>query len=153
MKIVNESLLELYKFEKKNDSLASIGVGKKVIIEKWLNKMLIENYKINDDFTIDIKGSCYLNNRYLENFPDYIQFNKVQADFHCGWNFLTSLRGCPKYCLNFYCNNNKLTSLNGCPGEVKMYFWCSNNDVLFSKDDVLELCNVYYDNIIVEDNN
>ena len=88
MNLVSESLNELYKFEKKTNPLSSLGIGKKVLITKWLDEMGIKNYIINDDLTITINGKVDLESNKLNNFPDYIQFNIVNGFFDCGNNNL-----------------------------------------------------------------
>ena len=98
------------------------------MIEKWLDKYNIENYTINDDFTIDVNGSVYLNDQNLKEFPDYIQFGVVWKSFNCNNNYLTSLRGVPREVKwGFYCAFNKLTSLEGAPEKVGRDFDCSYN--------------------------
>jgi len=52
MNIVSESLNELHNFEKKSNSLSSLGIGKRALIEKWLDEMHIEAYQIHDDYSI-----------------------------------------------------------------------------------------------------
>jgi hypothetical protein len=151
MKIVNESLLELYKFEKKINPLDSVGVGKIFLIEEWLKEMKItnNNYTINDDYIIDLKYTAYLNNKKIKKFPDYIQFGKSYSDFYCIGNGLISLDGCPKYVNgDFACDNNNLTTLEGCPEKIIGYFWCKDNKIKFTKEDVLKLCDVHPDRIV-----
>jgi hypothetical protein len=43
MKLVSESLNELYKFEKKSGPLDSLGVGQIYLIEKWLESQSIDD--------------------------------------------------------------------------------------------------------------
>jgi len=146
MKLVSESLNELYNFEKKSDPLFSLGVGKKVLITRWLDEMGIKNYIINDDYTIDVEGNVDLFNRGLDKFPDYIKFGKVGGNFSCSKNRLVSLEGCPSSVGGgFYCYNNQLVSLEGCPGSVGGYFFCTNNKKQFSKEEVKRVCKVKYD--------
>jgi len=100
----------MYRFEKKDNPLVSLGVGKKALIEKWLNDMCIKNYVLNNDLTIDVDGSVDIQFRNLtEKFPDYIQFNIINGNFHCQYNKLTSLEGFPKTIKgNFYCGKNAI---------------------------------------------
>jgi hypothetical protein len=143
MKLVIETLNELYKFEKKSDPLVSLNVGKKVLIEKWLKEMYIENYTINDNYTISTRSGVDLSNRNLKKLPDYIKFAEVFGYFDCDDNNLISLEGCPEMVMgNFYCANNKLTSLEGCPEFVKKDFHCEDNKVQFTREYVEKMCNV-----------
>ena len=50
----------------------NLGLGKEVLIKKWLDKYNIKNYTINDDLTIDVNGSVYLTEYREEYLPDYI---------------------------------------------------------------------------------
>ena len=69
-------------------------------------KYKIENYKINDDLTIDVKGNVYLENLQLNRLP--LKFNEVTGNFLCHKSKLTSLEGSPKKVGGvFYCSNNK----------------------------------------------
>ena len=75
---------------------------------------------------IDADGDVDLSHRNLKILP--IQFNQVNGNFYCGYNNLTSLKGCPTTVNgNFYCYNNQLTSLEGCPKYVGGNFYCQDN--------------------------
>jgi len=151
MKLVSESLNELYNFEKKSDPLVSLGVGKKALITRWLDDMGITDYIINNDYSIDVEGNVNLYNRGLDKFPDYIKFGSVGGWFDCSNNQLVSLEGCPKIVTKtFFCSRNKLKSLEGCPISVEC-FWCTDNKgIKFKKQDILKLCKVLnlHNNII-----
>jgi len=114
----------MYKFEKKSDSLVSLGIGKKALIARWLDEMGVTNYIINDDYTIDVKGNVNLYNKGLDKFPDYIKFGKVGGSFSCSYN--------------------QLVSLEGCPDSVGGSFDCSDNKKQFSKEEVKKVCKVKY---------
>lgn len=108
--------------------LNNTGLGKKSMIEKWLQNMGVENYIINNDMTIDVRGDVILAGYGLKEFPFYIQFNKVSGVFDCSENQLTSLRGCPyEVGNNFICTFNQLTTLEGAPKKVKGLFYCFHN--------------------------
>ena len=94
-------------------------------IENWLNKMKIENYKINDNLTVNVNGNVFIENANLSKIP--VQFKIVQGTFQCSKNKLTSLKGSPIRAKNFYCNSNQLTSLEYAPKTVKRDFNCSDN--------------------------
>ena len=74
---------------------------------------------------------------------------EVGGDFNCGDNNLSSLEGCPrKINGDFNCSRNKLILLKECPEIVKGYFSCSHNITKFTKEQVLQLCNVEEVNIL-----
>jgi hypothetical protein len=134
-----------------DDPLVALGIGKKQLIKNWLDEMGVEHYVINEDLTIDVKGSVDFISKHPflgQQFPDYIQFYKVYENFYCNDNNLTSLRGCPRYVGNWFsCESNELTSLNGCPIKVGAQFYCRGNKTEFTIMDVLELCEVREDYI------
>lgn len=85
-------------------------------IEKWLTKMKITNFTINDDLTVDVNSFVDISHKDLNIIP--VQFNNVSGAFNCAYNNLTSLKGCPKTCLRFHCNDNKLKTLEYIPDEI-----------------------------------
>ena len=146
MKTLKESILS-----RSSHSGEGFKAQRRELIEKWLKEYDIQNYTIKDDFTIDVDGSVYLNNRNLEEFPEYIQFGvvkgffdcsfnkltslegapeKVGEAFSCNHNRLTSLKGAPKIVKSFYCSDNNLTSLEGAPEKVERYFYCDRNSLI-----------------------
>ncbi len=97
-------------------------------IEEWLKRYKIINYTINDDLSVNVNKSVYLNNENLKEIP--IQFNKVNRTFVCSFNQLTSLIGSPKEVNgHFSCFNNNLTSLKYSPKRIKGWFYCFNNNL------------------------
>ena len=93
-------------------------------IENWLKKMGIENYKINDDLTVDVNGWVDLAFKYLKKIP--IKFGKISGGFSVGHNQLTSLKGCPETVGGyFHCGSNKFTSLEYCPDKIGGDFSCA----------------------------
>jgi hypothetical protein len=85
----------------------------------------IENYTINDDYSIDVDGKVDFFGKPLTKLP--FIFNVVM-NFDCSANNLTTLEGSPKRVSGyFYCNNNNLTTLEGSPKRVSGYFDCSFN--------------------------
>ena len=86
----------------------------------------IINYTINDDGTVDVDGSVYLDYCELTKLP--LKFGTVTGWFNCSKNNLTTLEGSPKTVYgSFTCNNNRLTSLEGGPENVGFKFVCSIN--------------------------
>ena len=126
MKTLNESILnrsshgaEGFKKQRRNE-----------MIKDWLKKYDIRNYTINDDFTIDVAESIFIEGKQLTEFPEYIQFGVINGYFNCSKNYLISLRGCPRKVRGYFsCRGNKLTSLKGAPKEVGNYFNCSDNQL------------------------
>ena len=116
-------------------------------IDSICKKFFIKNYTINSDGLVDVDGEVDLYNKDLTKLP--LKFGNVTGYFHCGYNQLTTLEGCPKsvggdfacyynkltsleFCpqsvgRSFLCNNNQLTTLEGCPQSVGVSFHCSNN--------------------------
>ena len=118
MKLVRENL----SFERTDNPLRNMGIGRRAQIEKWLEEMEVENYTINDDLTIDVNGRVDLRYRNLSSFSSFIKFRNVEG--------------------YFYCSSNQLTSLEGCPQSVGGGFYCSGNKKKFTIEEVRKLCNV-----------
>src|SRR5271157_4179549 len=120
MKLVKESLNNITHFERSNDPLVTLQVGKRALIENWLKEMKIHDYTIRDDYTIDVDNNLNISYNFkFSNFPDYIQFNRIEGYFSCSKLGLITLKGCPKFVGDaFYCSNNNLTSLKYGPIKV-----------------------------------
>jgi hypothetical protein len=83
---------------------------------------------VNDDGSIDVAGDVDLSLENLTEFP--LRFNRVDGDFRCSNNDLTSLKGCPRWIGgNFDCDDNKLPSLEFSPEYVGGYFNCETNQL------------------------
>ncbi len=79
----------------------NINVGEYQRIKFWLDEMDIENYTINDDLTVDIRGNVDLFGKDLTHIP--IQFGTVSGWFDVKCNpRLTSLDGFPKSALSVF---------------------------------------------------
>ena len=90
------------------------------------SKYNIQNYTINDDYTIDVDDKVDFFNKSLYKIP--LKFNKVSKGFNCDHNRLTTLEGSPKYVGgDFSCLDNKLTTLEGGPEKVVWRFSCFGN--------------------------
>jgi len=151
-------------FERKKDPHHAIGIGKRYLIEQWLEEMSIKYCTINDDFSIDSESDVILADLGLTEIPSFIQFRKVEGFFSCSYNSLTSLRGVPdivgddfycksnllttlKYCPRFVrwgfdCDYNNLVSLEGAPNSISGSFSCQKNSVQFTEEDVKKVCKV-----------
>jgi hypothetical protein len=144
MKLVKETL---YEFERSDNSLKNLGIGKRLLIEKWLAEMGIRWYTINDDFTINKHHSAnlgdgiYIRLKKLKgNLPDYIVFNET-GPFDISGCELTTLRGCPRIVHGFFnCKGNRLTSLDYCPKYVSDQFICYDNNREFDREEILQIC-------------
>lgn len=132
---------------------------KDIITVNYINA---DNYKEYIDKCVNVTGSVVLCSLGLKEIP--IKFCKVEGDFDCSNNFLTSLEGAPKevggmficsnnlltslegapelVCGNFNCYFNKLTSLDGAPKEVGDDFICFDNIKKFTKADVRKVSDV-----------
>jgi hypothetical protein len=119
-------------------------------IDEICRKYEIKNYIINSNNLVDINDNVSLWDKGLKSIP--LNFNIVNGDFNCGWNLLTSLKGCPvrvgngfrcyrnkltslQYSPrfmengNFYCSYNKIESLQYCTELIRNNFSCSNNNL------------------------
>jgi len=102
--------------------------GTKEEVQKIINILGIENYKINEDLSVDVNEDVNISEKKLKTIP--IKFGKVGGNFDCRYNNLTSLQGAPESVGgNFYCYNNNLTSLQGAPESVGGNFDCYNNNL------------------------
>lgn len=103
----------------------------KAEIAEWLEKhcrakYYISNYTINEDLTVDVDGSFFLEAGILTQLP--FKFGIITGSFSCEHNCLYSLYNCPnKVGINFWCGNNQLKSLEGCPKIIKGRFICDDN--------------------------
>jgi len=82
MKLVKESLNEVMHFERNNDPLVTLQIGKRVQIENWLKEhnFDLNRCKINNNFEIevDINADVGMIIKYLKlrniKIPNYIKF-------------------------------------------------------------------------------
>lgn len=101
---------------------------KEALGEILKEKYKITDYKIHDDFTVDVHGSVNFSWLALTSIP--FNFGIVYGDFDCRYNRLEDLKGAPKEVKgNFYCFRNNLTSLLGSPEIVGGDFDCSGNNL------------------------
>ena len=85
-------------------------------IEQWLNDQKIQNYVINDNLIVDVNGNVMLTKICTE-IP--IQFGTVHGNFHCSYNHLTCLFGCPSSVIgDFVVFNNNLNTVEGIPKHI-----------------------------------
>ena len=101
-------------------------------IQVWLDNHGVDNCSINDDMTVDVKGSVNLYDFGLTDLP--VQFTTVSGDFECSENQLKSLAGSPRTVGgSFSCYRNLLEDLNGGPVTVGEDMNCQRNR-LFTLD-------------------
>ena len=94
----------------------------------FLNKYVIGKWKLNDEGVVDVDGVFNCFSKGISDFKE-IKFGKINGDFNCSYNNLTSLEGCPKEVGgNFYCHYSNLTSLEGRPKEVGGFFYFEYNE-------------------------
>ena len=95
----------------------------------FLNRCVRGKWNLGDESVVDIDGDFDCFNEELSYFKG-IKFGKINGDFNCSYNNLTSLEGCPKEVGgNFYCHYNNLTSLEGGPEKVGGDFHCAFNNL------------------------
>jgi len=138
--LVFESLLE---FQRGKPSEA-LSLGKKKEVDEWIKKFIpYSKAKINSEWTIDTKDVIVPSNRYLSEFPEYIQLNICDGDCLIRDQSLKSMIGCPRIVKgDFMVDNNKLTDLDGCPEEVEGDFFIKKNDKKFTVEEIQKVCKV-----------
>jgi hypothetical protein len=142
MNLVREHINEKF-IDSESDPIHDMHIGTYDMIKKWLDKMDIKNYIINNDLTIDVDGQVNLLGRRLTKIPSFIQFNKVRSYFSIARNQLISLRGCPYYVgNNFYCDFNELKSLKYMPKYIGNYLFCNNNLKNFTFEEISKYCDI-----------
>jgi hypothetical protein len=110
---------EILHFQKGNDPRYGLNLGKRNMIEKWLEKYKVENYTISDDFNILSKQSVDLSSKDIYELPYYIKFDKIDGGFYCSHCKLESFKGMPKLISGaFICNDNWIENLE----KARLYF-------------------------------
>ena len=78
-------------------------------IDRICREYDIENYTINPDGSIDVDEGVWLYDKGLTKLP--LKFNKINGDFDCDDNELTSFEGSPVEVIGYFsCHFNKLSS-------------------------------------------
>lgn len=118
-------------------------------IELWLKKHSITEYTIHSDLVVDVNQSVFLVDFNLTHFP--IQFGKVNGQFNCSKNHLTSLLGAPfEINGNFGCENNQLTSLKDGPKKINGSYLCAHNQLTsleYLASGITDIINMSYNQI------
>ena len=116
-------------------------------IREWLDKMGVEDYSINGDMTVSVKGPLSLDDKNLEEIP--VKFSEVggsidvtsnklkridwapatvNGDFDAWDNEIETLQGGPTEVKGSYdVDGNKITDLHGSPKTVGVSFIVSKN--------------------------
>lgn len=89
------------------------GMDMKAKIGEWCEKWEVKGWKINPDLTID-STFLWISDYPDEQFPDYIQFNRVKHSVNVLNSNIKNLKGFPKKCNDMYFDDcDKLESLEG----------------------------------------
>ena len=115
------------------DFFDNLGIGEETQIRDWLREYNIKNYTLNNDLTIDVDDNVIIqfDDTFIQ-FPEYIQFNKVNGDFILESLFnLRTLKGCPKIVTRIceISNCTKLKNLDGCPENCYTLNCYDNNNL------------------------
>jgi len=87
-------------------------------------------------------GNLDISNKNLTSLEGI--YKKINGNFYCYNNQITSFEHCPDIKGDFYCNNNQITSFEHCL-DVNGNFDCSNNQIT-------DFTNKrYFKNIILDD--
>ena len=93
-------------------------------------KLTKDQFTILPNKSVNIHTNITIPEELIQNGKLLIKFNKIDGNFICSNNQLTSLLGAPTTTNgNFICYNNKLTSLQHAPTTVDGDFICSNNQL------------------------
>ena len=98
-----------------------------------IRKIFNEHFTYDGEITIDDNGFISCSGdvkliRKLSKLP--VKFLKIDGDFNCYKNRLTTLEGSPTSINGtFYCSINQLKTLEGGPTSVGGSFYCSNNQL------------------------
>ncbi len=98
MKLVREFLE--YKngmsFERDQDPLDAMSLGRKAQICQWLDSQGVEDYDVSDKLEITVFEDVNLVGRDFEVLPEFIKFNIIYGGFYGGGNPWISLKGFPR---------------------------------------------------------
>jgi hypothetical protein len=90
-------------------------------VNKRCRDFCLEDYEISDDGVVTSHSDVYLFEYGLEKLP--MKFDRVEGDFDCNNNKLTTLEGSPKEVHGLFdCSDNKLSLLDGAPSRVNGNF-------------------------------
>ncbi len=97
---------------------------------EWLDQCTDGTWQLNSRTgLVYVNGSFDSGEQGLSDLRG-VRFGKVEGNFDCENNQLTTLEGAPqKVEGDFSCSNNRLTTLEGAPQEVECDFYCSDNQL------------------------
>lgn len=143
-KLVFESIDSIMEFQRgRRDPSETLNLGKKKELEEWLRQNIpLSRFKINSDWTVDVK-ELVMPNKYFKELPDFVQFNVCQGDVLVRDQYFITLTGFPKIVKgDFMVDGNKLEDIDGCPEEVGGDFYIKKNNKKFTVDEIKAVCNV-----------
>ena len=97
---------------------------------EWLDQCTDGTWQLNPSTgEVDVDGDFNCVGQGLSDLKG-VRFGKVEGNFSCEDNQLTSLEGAPREVGgNFSCRNNQLTTLEGAPQKVEGNFSCRDNQL------------------------
>jgi hypothetical protein len=99
-------------------------LNNKIAIKDWLLKNKIFSFTINDDLSVDVKGSVNLYMLKVDELP--IQFGVISGDFNISCCQFKNLKGSPKHVFgSFNCSENPIESLEFVTQKIGGNFDCS----------------------------
>ena len=145
MGIVRESL----DFERGLDPKQAMNVGKAHLIQQWMDDagVGVKNFKINDDFSVDLFMPFTMNQQRPDLFPngklpEYIEF-RSSKDFDVDDCGIDSLERFPLLVAGYFsCQMNKITSLEGFPIKIDTNAYVMGNEKDFTEQEIRQVCNV-----------
>jgi hypothetical protein len=136
-KFVNE------KFTDESDPIKDLGIGKRRLIEMWLQTWNIKNYTINKDLTIDVNDTVIMEYQQIEKLPYYIQFGIIKGNFFCNYRGLITFKGMPHTIKGIFgCAGNKIKTLKYMPKKIEKSLFIDGNLIKFTENEIRSLCNV-----------
>jgi len=128
--VFESNLVDYSKDFSKSDNVYAIKSWLREHARSSIRRDKLIAYDITDDMKINIKSDCTIilgkQNKTIEEFPEYINFNICKGNFSCSGLGLTTLRGCPKTIYgSFNCSNNKIKDLVG--GPITLEKKCSKS--------------------------
>jgi hypothetical protein len=98
--LVRENLQDFLEFHRDDeDPLDKLNIGIHNKIKDWMRKFTEfeeDEYRINEDGTIDLLDDINISGQGLEKLPDFIKFNIAYRSFYASHNRWESLEGFPK---------------------------------------------------------
>ncbi len=94
-----------------------------------------KNWKLQSNGKVNVKGNVTMYDMDLEEIP--IKFGRVEVNFDCSYNKLTTLKNCPDYVGGYFWTfNNNIQTLEYYPKKVGVKFQISYNPIIKNLEDV-----------------